>query len=113
GFNSPTKIIYQSDMKPQPYSAKNYFTRFFVGCLALTALVAVSCNDNGVGPDEEPILLKVDTMRNMMADPVHTGGKFALYSIDEKTQIPNSDSATTRWDIAIRSTSIIFNSGVS
>lgn len=88
------------------------FPRFILLAALFSGFVAVSCDDDNSGA-EEPIELEADTVRNMVADPALTDNHFALYSFDEKSQISNSDSATARWDIGIRSTSVIFNSGVS
>ena len=38
---------------------------------------------------------------------------YALYSFKNKMRVPNSDSATTKWDIGIRFVSIILNSHAS
>ena len=38
-------------------------------------------------------------------------GKFTFYSLEKNTIIANSDSATTKWDIAFRGTAILTNSG--
>jgi hypothetical protein len=40
-------------------------------------------------------------------------GKFTFYSLEKKTIIANSDSATTKWDLAFNGTKILTNSGNS
>jgi hypothetical protein len=40
-------------------------------------------------------------------------GKFTFYSLEKNTIIANSDSATTKWDLAFNGTKILTNSGNS
>lgn len=42
-----------------------------------------------------------------------TNGKYTFYSIEKNAIVPNTDSATTKWDIAFMSTRIITNGGTS
>lgn len=49
-------------------------------------------------------------VRNLQADTANTG-RFTFFSLRDSTIVPNSDSATTRWDIAFRATTIIINGG--
>ena len=37
--------------------------------------------------------------------------KYTFYSIENNALVPSSDSATTRWDVAFRGTTIITNAG--
>lgn len=62
----------------------------------------------------------VQTVRDLPADPTTNGGtgqpqpatgRFTLYSLRENALIPNGDSATMRWDIGFRGTTIIVNGG--
>lgn len=64
---------------------------------------------------------KVTYVQNLMADtivglsmgqPVGIG-KFSFFSLETGTQIASSDSATTKWDIAVRGTTILTNAGTS
>ncbi|MFD2935660.1 HmuY family protein [Spirosoma flavum] len=43
--------------------------------------------------------------------PVAATGKFTLYSFKDNKQVANTDSATTKWDIGFRGTTIIVNGG--
>jgi hypothetical protein len=71
--------------------------------------------------DPEPIQsLTTQTVTNLPADPtvnVGTGqpqpatGRFTLYSLKDNAIIANSDSATNKWDIGFRGTTIIVNGG--
>jgi hypothetical protein len=42
-----------------------------------------------------------------------TNGKYTFYSLEKNAIVPNSDSATTKWDIAFMATRIITNGGTS
>jgi hypothetical protein len=78
----------------------------------------LACKKNN---DPEPIQsLTTQTVTNLPADPtVNAGtgepqpatGRFTLYSLKDNAIIANSDSATNKWDIGFRSTTIIVNGG--
>jgi hypothetical protein len=64
----------------------------------------------------------ITTVQNLMADTIIGlspigqpigSGKFSFFSLETKSLIPNSDSATNRWDIAFRGTTILTNNGSS
>lgn len=64
----------------------------------------------------------VTTVQNLMGDTIigiapngqpYGSGKFTFFSLENKTLVPNSDSATTKWDIAFRGTTILINGGTS
>lgn len=64
---------------------------------------------------------KVTTVQNLMADtiiglsmgqPVGSG-KFSFFSLERGELVANSDSATNKWDLGFRGTTIITNSGTS
>jgi hypothetical protein len=42
-----------------------------------------------------------------------TNGKYTFYSLEKNAIVPNTDSATTKWDIAFLATRIITNGGTS
>lgn len=65
---------------------------------------------------------KITTVQNLVADTIigiapsgqpYGAGKFTFFSLENKTIVPNSDSATSNWDIAVRGTTIITNAGTS
>ncbi len=65
---------------------------------------------------------KVTTVQNLIADTIigispigqpYGTGKYSFYSIENNSLVPSSDSATNRWDIAFRGTSILTNAGTS
>jgi hypothetical protein len=86
-------------------------------CILLSS-VLVGCDD-----DNENIAkpLEATLVENLPADPTQNpdgstrirSNKFTLFSFKHNTIISNSDSATTKWDIGFRSTTIIVNSGIS
>jgi hypothetical protein len=62
------------------------------------------------------------TVRDIPADTVVglsaqgapiTNGKYTFYSLEKNAIVPNTDSATTKWDIAFMATRIITNGGTS
>jgi hypothetical protein len=64
----------------------------------------------------------ITTVQNLVADTIvgfaangqpFGNGKFTFFSLENKTLIANADSATNKWDIAFRGTTIAVNSGSS
>ena len=65
----------------------------------------------------------ITTVQNLVADTIvglnaitgqpYGSGRFSFFSLETGTAIPASDSATTKWDIAFRGTTILTNAGVS
>ncbi len=67
------------------------------------------------------------TVNNLMADTIlglapgapptggfpYASGKYTLYSLERNEVVPNTDSATNKWDVGFRGTTIITNSGNS
>lgn len=99
--------------------------RFFAALLALLFLLpACDSTDNGSGE-----ALDVQTAEDIVADPVVsrdpatgatiTSGRFTFYSLRENRVVLNydntnrADSASTKWDIAFRGTTILINGGTS
>jgi hypothetical protein len=92
--------------------------------LLCLATVAVSCDDN---PPVPPVGLQAVTVQNLAADTIigitpgvppaggipYGAGKFTFYSLETNAIIPSADSATNRWDLGFRGTTIITNSGSS
>lgn len=75
--------------------------------------------------DETTIELPITaiTVSNLPADTVlginpttgmpMSAGKYTFYSLERNEVVPNSDSASTKWDLAFASTKILTNSGTS
>ena len=79
--------------------------------LILTASGLQSCKkDDQTTPEPEVTTAQVS---NLVSDPALTGDHYAFYSLEKNDSIPYSDSATSNWDIAFRSTTIIINGGTS
>ena len=87
--------------------------------LFLSAMVACKKEDT-----PEPLALISKTINNLAADPgtgidpqngqpIGTTNKFTLFSFATGTTVPNSDSATNKWDLGFKGTTIIANSGIS
>ncbi len=98
----------------------------FLVLVAALGLTLSACDSTG-GPDTLPER-EVKTASNVVADPAtrdnNTGvvtstGRYTLYSLRDNRVVLNydnpnrADSATTKWDLGFRGTSIIFNSGTS
>lgn len=87
--------------------------------LATCLFIFSSCKDDKEDPKPQP--LTVETASNIVADPIQidpnsgrpvgTTGKFTLFSLRENKVIANTDSASTKWDIGFRGTTIIVNGG--
>jgi hypothetical protein len=65
---------------------------------------------------------KITTVQNLIADTIigiaasgqpYGANKFTFYSIENNALVASTDSATTKWDIAFRGTTIITNAGSS
>ncbi|MCU0392745.1 MAG: HmuY family protein [Thermoflexibacter sp.] len=97
-----------------------YFT--FNTLLAIVSLLVVSFFSSCTKSEEvapEPLLAQ--TVSNLLADPVtidpNTGrasggtNRFTFFSFKENKIISNADSATNKWDIGFRGTTIIINGG--
>lgn len=90
------------------------------GVVFLSMTVGIlSCsksNDNIVKP------LSATTVNDLMADTIlgitsqgmpYSAGKYTFYSLETNSIIPNTDSATSKWDIALNGTKILTNGGTS
>lgn len=75
----------------------------------LIVVTVVSCKKD----DPAPVVLTAATSSNLVADPAATGNHFAFFSLEKNEVVPYTDSATSKWDIAIRSTTILTNGGTS
>ena len=88
-----------------------------IALTVLTGIVFASC-----GKDDVPALVTVQTktVSNLQADTIigiaasgqpYGSGKYTLYSLETNSVVANSDSATTKWDVGFRGTTIITNGG--
>ncbi len=80
--------------------------------------LACNTNDNEV-PAIQPV--QAITVKNLPADPTAPGsttaqppgstGRFTLYNLRDNKTVANTDSATNKWDVGFRGTTIIVNGG--
>lgn len=68
-------------------------------------------DSSSISTKVENSTLSIDTVTNLNC--ATAGSHFVLYSIVNDSIVPTSDSATTKWDIGFRATTIITNAGIS
>ena len=91
--------------------------------IALTVISATlfltSCDKDEV---PAPVTVQTKSVSSLQADTIigltsmgqpYGSGKYTLYSLENNKVIDNTDSATTKWDIGFRGTTIITNGGNS
>jgi hypothetical protein len=88
-----------------------------IALTALTGILLASCGKDNV---PAPVTVQTKTVNNLQADTIigissigqpYGSGKYTLYSLETNSVVANSDSATTKWDIGFRGTTIITNGG--
>jgi hypothetical protein len=88
--------------------------------IAFVSILA-SCQKDGAGTDTVG-KVTVATVRDLPADTIigisqigqpFGAGKYTFYSLERNEIVPSTDSATRRWDVGFRGTTIITNSGNS
>lgn len=100
-----------------------------LSALAISLLVLIaSCkkdtpiNTTNDGTYKIYTIGKITTVQNVAADTIIGfsslgqpigSGSYTLFSLETGKKIANSDSATTKWDIGLRGTTIITNNGTS
>lgn len=84
------------------------------------SIVLASCSKNTTTTPVTPV--SSVTVNNLAADTIiglnsqgipYGAGKYTFYSLETNQVIASSDSATNKWDLGFRGTSIITNSGNS
>jgi hypothetical protein len=100
----------------------------FKTLLAGAVVAGLTFSIAGCNNEDDPIAVVSTTYKDLNADyapyesplptdrpPIRVGAKnkFTLFSFETGAIVPNADSATTKWDIGFRSTTIIVNSGTS
>lgn len=90
-----------------------------IALTALTGILLTSCDKDEV---PAPVTVQTKSVSNLQADTIlgisstgqpYGSGKYTLYSLETNSVIANSDSATAKWDIGFRGTTIIINGGNS
>lgn len=86
-----------------------------------SVIFLASCQKGGDGTGTVN-QVTVATVRDLPADTIigitpigqpYGAGKYTFYSLERNEAVPSSDSATRRWDVGFRGTTIITNSGNS
>lgn len=81
----------------------NYLTYLMINALLLAF---VACDDES--PEPEVTVLEVNTEEDLMAD-----GQYVFYDLEGGTIVSVTDSASTKWDLAFKNTTILINGGTS
>jgi len=93
-------------------------TKGLIGIMAIAIFAACDKDDN----DTPTPPLTVNTVNDLIADTIvgiaasgqpYGSGKYTFYSLENNAIVASSDSNTTKWDIGLRGTTIITNSGNS
>ena len=104
--------------------------RTVTGILAAGILVFTACKKDDVATIDKTndgtfkvfTEGKITTVQNLIADTIigllptgqpYGANKFTFFSIENGALVASSDSATTKWDIAFRGTTILTNAGTS
>jgi hypothetical protein len=81
------------------------------------SIVACTKSDNTTVLPVTAVTVKdipADTVVGLSAQGIPiTNGKYTFYSLEKNAVVPNSDSASAKWDIAFMATKIITNGGTS
>jgi hypothetical protein len=78
----------------------------------ISATAFTSCEKDDDTEPTTPTGATATRVNNIVADTGNTGN-YTFFSLRTNSVIPSADSATTNWDVAFRSTSILVNSGTS
>lgn len=91
-----------------------------ISLVVVVSLGLLSCSKNG---SDVVVPVTAVTVRDLAADTVlgvstttgmpYSAGKYTFYSLEKNAVVPNTDSASTKWDIALASTRILTNGGTS
>lgn len=98
--------------------------KVFIAMITLSAgIFLVSCKQEKV---DAPVILGTKSVNDLQADTIlgvytsgpatgqpYGSGKFTFYSLERNEVVANSDSATNKWDLAFRGTTVLTNSGTS
>ncbi len=86
--------------------------KYLLFILFSLALAFIACNESVVEPDPLTPHLSVTWVKDLPADTANTG-RFTFFRLRDSSVVASTDSATTHWDVAFRSTTIIINGGTS
>ena len=90
--------------------------------LALSMAI-FSCSKSDTITAIPVVTTTTNIVKDLMADTIIGGldgptgpygaGKYTFYSLEQNAIVPNTDSASTKWDIALAGTKILINGGTS
>ncbi len=88
--------------------------------LALSMAI-FSCSKSDTTTVVPVATITTNTVKDLMADTIigngaqgpYGAGKYTFYSLEKNAIVPNTDSASTKWDIALAGTKILTNGGTS
>jgi hypothetical protein len=86
---------------------KNVFNLVCLTTMALATFTSCKKDSTTTAP------LTATSKSNFVADATINGNHFAFFSLERNEAVAVTDSATNKWDIAIRSTTILTNGGTS
>jgi len=86
-----------------------YFFSLNVIVLLTATIILSSCSDDD---DNGPKVVALKALPVADLNSVSTKN-YTLFSFDKNAVVANTDSATTKWDIGFRGTTVILNSGTS
>jgi HmuY protein len=87
--------------------------------IAIASISMIACTKNEssvVAPLTANIVkdLAADTVLGLASNGMpYSAGKYTFYSLEKNAIVPNTDSASTKWDIAFVSSKILINGGTS
>jgi hypothetical protein len=95
-------------------------TRSIIGTVLAAIVIFQSCTKEEISSPRVTLIEKIvtdvpsDTIIGFspIGQPIGAG-KFTFYSFETNSIVPSSDSNSTKWDIAMRGTTIITNNGTS
>jgi len=79
--------------------------------IAAALIVTTSACDKDSDSSSTP--LEAITVNDINSNPADNGGYSMYFNLTTGTTVPATDSATTKWDIAFKTTTIKVNSGTS
>jgi hypothetical protein len=86
--------------------------RFVIPTFCFVLIIVAGCKKSILEPDPVEPQGRVTLVKDLPADTANSG-KFTFFSLRDSSVVSNSDSATTKWDLGFRSTTIIINGGAS
>ncbi|MBO9199174.1 MULTISPECIES: HmuY family protein [Niastella] len=81
--------------------------------LWIAAALVVTTSACKKDSDSTPAPLEAKTVTDINANPADNGGFSMYFNLTTGTSVPATDSATNKWDIAFKTTTIKVNSGTS